>query len=195
MTTVVRIFAVASAALLLASCSASTSSTDTIAGEAAGEVAVTFTPLDITVDALPAAWNEAIEAYGAGHPLPDPIKGEPSAIPRITSAFYDITSDSYVSISWNSDSGEIIGMEIGGITDDQAIATDIAANAAAMAHTAGGLSVQDAEGFIVDELVGDSLDNVQGNPEVSKIVEQPDRVYRFDVFGNTMSFSLDGVVE
>jgi hypothetical protein len=163
--------------------------------ESTEETLLTFTPLDITIDALPAAWNEAIQAYGVGNPLPDTIDGEPSTLAGVTRAYYDNTDGSYVSIQWDSDTGDIIGMEVGGFTDDADVATGIAANAAAMAHTAGGLSLQDAEDFIVDELVGDSIDNVQGTPEIAEIIEQPDRVYRFTFFGNTMSFSLDAVVE
>lgn len=163
--------------------------------ETAEETVLEFAPLDITVDALPAAWNEAIQAYGIGNPLPDTIEGEPSTLAGVSRAYYDNTDGSYVSIQWNTDTGDIIGIEVGGFTDDADIAAGIAANAAAMAHTAGGLPLQDAENFIVDELVGDSIDNVQGTPEIAELIEQEDRTYRFTFFGNSMSFSLDGVVQ
>lgn len=146
--------------------------------------------LDITVDELPAKWNAAVEAYGLGNPLPETVEGTDDGGGGLN-AFYETGNGNYVSISWSPETSQVVGIEVGGFTDDSDQATAIIANAAAMAHATSSLTPAEAELLIVDDLVGTSLDTATADDLISEIVELDDRVYRFTLAGNTASFSVD----
>lgn len=148
--------------------------------------------LGVTVDTLPARWNTAVEEIGVGGlALPDVLDGEQDTLTGLNRAYLQGDDASYASINWKPDTGEVVGIEVGGLSDTEQQASAVAATAAAMIHATTNLSVDDASGFLLSDLVGTSLDAVQPGDMINEMVEQDDRVYRFDAVGNTLSFSVD----
>ena len=152
-----------------------------------------YAPLGVTVDALPSLWNDAISAYGIGNTIPDTIDGDTNVL-GLADAFYDNDSGSYVSFNWVPETGEVVSISVGGFTDDSSVATDIVANAAAMVVATTDLDPADAEIFIVDELIGTSLDGISPDEPVAEFIEEDDRTYTFNFNGGSIDFAVQAAI-
>lgn len=165
--------------------------TATETDEPIGNIYSTF---GVTIDELPNLWNEAVQAYGSGNELPDNIEGEIDVL-GLEGVQYDLDNGNYVNISWQPDNRELVEIIVGGFTDDPDVATSIIANAAAMTFATSDLGLAEAETFIVDDLIGDSLDGVTDSPQIAEFIEQDDRTYNFTFFANTVSFTVTSAIE
>jgi hypothetical protein len=145
--------------------------------------------LGVTITDFPSRWNSAVAEYGVGDPLPERISGTPN-LPGYSSALTEFPSGNSVDVVWNTETGEVVEVTIYGLSDVEDAATAIIADAAAMAYATTDLTF--SEGLdLINDLMGDTLANVVGFPEIAEELEQPDRVYRFYFFANAISFSVN----
>jgi len=152
---------------------------------------INYQTLGITIEELPSVWNETVNAYGLGNTLPDTIQGDTNVL-GLADAFYDNDKGQYVSIFWIPETGEVTSLSVGGFASDASIATDVIANAATMVVATTDLGPAEAERFIVDDLIGTSIDDATPEAIFAEIIEEEDRTYRFDFAAGNIDFSIEG---
>lgn len=154
------------------------------------DISAIFGTLGITISDLPKRWNNAIQRQGMGILLPGNIQAQDTrfniAEARITEGSNEIV------IYWNPDNNEVSGIEVRGPNNPAENATKLAASAVAMVHATTKLTVPKSESLILNDLVGDALDN----PDISagliiEDYEEEDRRYLFTLTGVDVTFSVD----
>jgi len=173
---------------------------DAVEEDAEEQSELTLGSLGVTIDELPAKWNEAVEAYGAGFLLPQTItatsnndvinmKADTSFL-EFEVADPSVGSGS-VSITWMRETGNVGEISIDGLFNSEQFATALASTSGAATYATTNLSLADAETFFVEELLGDALNNVDGATGiVDNSIEETDRSYQYFQIENTMGFSI-----
>jgi hypothetical protein len=156
----------------------------------ATDISALFGTLGVTINDLPKRWNNAVQKQGLGILLPQTITAQNT---RNNVAEAQITQGpNTIFITWNPDNNEVSGVEIDGPNNPAENATALAATAVAMVHATTKLTVAQSENLIINDLVGDALDN----PDISagliiENYEEDDREYRFTLTGVNVTFSVD----
>ena len=170
----------------------SVASQDSSEAATSEDIAAQFASLGSTIDEVPARWNEAVAAYGIGLPLPNSISSTDDRF-NIAEGAASV-GPNRIALNWNAETKELLGVEIIGPHGIDGNAAQIIGSAAAMVYATTDRSLAESEAFIIEQLVGDSLETAElGANSIATEVEEPDRWYRFFLDSSNVIFSVDSM--
>ena len=161
---------------------------------------LTLGSLGVTIDELPAKWNEAVEAFGAGFLLPQTIttSSNKDILNMKADTFFlefEVADPSVgngsVSITWMRETRNVGEISIDGLFNSEQFATALASTSGAATYATTNLPLADAETFFVEELLGAAFNKASGATDiVENSIEETDRSYQYFQIENIMSFSI-----
>ncbi|MDE0975522.1 MAG: DUF4190 domain-containing protein [Candidatus Nanopelagicales bacterium] len=161
---------------------------------------LTLGSLGVTIDELPAKWNEAVEAFGAGFLLPQTIttSSNKDILNMKADTFFlefeaadPSVGNGSVSITWMRETRNVGEISIDGLFNSEQFATALASTSGAATYATTNLPLADAETFFVEELLGAAFNKASGATDiVENSIEETDRSYQYFQIENIMSFSI-----
>jgi hypothetical protein len=161
-----------------------------VSSEPNDEPVIDFGSLGTTVEELPKNWNEAVDAYGVGSRLPDPLSGTLTST-GLYNLFLERDDGGIIEIFWSPETGEVSAVYVDGFTDTERQSTDFLANSAAAVYSTSDRDLAQSQSFVLDDLIGETVESGGADPAFAERIEEVDRYYQFGWYGNTLSFSVE----
>ena len=151
--------------------------------------------LGVSINDLPARWNEYVELSGSGFSLPTLIEptGDLLGLNQFTQYLDDTESAlSAINLYWHPQSQQVREITIyGDVATSADLTLRLTNTAGAMIYSVTDLTVEESERFLVDELMV-GVNTLEPGGFVMELVETDTRAFRFNVAGGGADWSAVG---
>lgn len=151
--------------------------------------------LGISIDGLPERWNAYVEQSGSGFELPESVEATGTVLGLSEYTQYldgRRSALSAISVYWHPESGQVREITIyGDVATSSALTLQLTNTAGAMVYSATGMTFEEAEAFLVNRLMV-GIGRLQPGGFIADLVEEDDRVFRFNVAGGGADWSAVG---
>jgi hypothetical protein len=194
-----RVVAILAAALLLSACGgaqqeAATPPPTSTPEPESNSFETQCATLGIEINDLPARWNAFIDETTLGFGLPESILATGSVLGLNEYTQYLDETESYlfsINVFWHPDSGQVREITISGPVADETTSILLTGSAGAMVYAATSKTVEDAERFLVDDLMA-GIKTLEPGGFISELIEEDDRAFRFTLSGGGADWSVVG---
>lgn len=148
----------------------------------------------VSVEELPARWNEFIDAVGFGFRLPETLEASGTVLGLNEYTQYLDGTESplfAVDVFWDPDTGEVREVTIFGPVADERTSVALTGTAGAMIFATTSKSASEAEDFLVEALMA-GVDSHEPGGFTSELVEEDGREFRFTLVGDGADWSVVG---
>ena len=159
------------------------------------EFAFECATLGISIDGLPERWNAYVEQSGSGFELPESVEATGTVLGLSEYTHYldgRRSALSAISVYWHPESGQVREITIyGDVAASSALTLQLTNTAGAMVYSATGMTLEEAEAFLVNRLMV-GISRLQPGGFIADLVEEDDRAFRFNVVGGVADWSAVG---